>query len=111
MPPLVSCAPTVSKPPTSSPCQQCREMGIASSAFRAASVSTPRLAYCSFAVWYVCVSLSSFIKFSCYCVAQAAVAPRPNNCAKRIELAIRTAQHENQNSHDGINGDRLHGLL
>src|ERR1035437_5453322 len=64
MPPPDSCAPAVSKPPTSSPCQQCREMGIASSAFMAASASTPRLAYCSFAVWYVCVSLSSFITFS-----------------------------------------------
>ena len=35
-------APSCSNPPTSSPCQQWREIGIDSSLFKAASVSTPQ---------------------------------------------------------------------
>src|SRR6478752_2115373 len=38
-----------SNPPTSSPCQQCNESGIAFNRASARSTSTPNSAYCSFA--------------------------------------------------------------
>ncbi len=44
MPPPLSSAPAVSKPPTSSPCQQCRERGVAAICRKTDSVSTPRSA-------------------------------------------------------------------